>query len=78
MKSMLITRKKSMIFSLIPVPDYLVPIVLYKVARNRIDLKRTLIIQPTATFLSLVFVTLSFLNPGVDKGYSIWILVGMG
>ncbi|MFH2038168.1 MAG: lysoplasmalogenase [Chloroflexota bacterium] len=65
-------------YALIPVPLYLILIILYVIARNRNDLKRTAIIQPIATFLALVIAALSFLSPVADKSYSIWILVGMG
>jgi uncharacterized membrane protein YhhN len=64
--------------ALIPVPVYLVLIVLYMVARNRNDLKGTSFIQPAITFLALVIAALSFLSPAADKGYTAWILVGMG
>lgn len=67
-----------MYFALIPVPVYLVLIDFYMVARNRNDLKRTSIIQPAITFLALVIAALSFLSPTADKGYTAWILVGMG
>ena len=67
-----------MYYSLIPVPIYVALIVLYMVARNRNDLKRTAVIQPTATFLALVIAGLSFLSPQADHRYTIWILVGLG
>ena len=63
---------------LLPVPVYLVLIVLYMIARNRNDLKKTTFIQPTATFLALVIAALSFFSPAADKGYTGWILVGLG
>ena len=64
--------------ALIPVPIYLVLIVLYMIARNRNDLKRTAIIQPTTTFLAILIAGLSFLSPAAGRGYSTWILVGLG
>lgn len=67
-----------MVYALIPVPVYLILIVLYTIARNRNDLKKTSVIQPIATFLALVITALSFLSPAADKSYTIWILVGMG
>jgi uncharacterized membrane protein YhhN len=67
-----------MFFSLIPVPIYLVLIVLYMLARNRNDLKRTAVIQPAATFLALVIAGLSFFSLQADQGYTIWILIGLG
>ena len=67
-----------MYYSLIPIPIYLALIVLYMIARNRNDLKKTTIIQPTLTFLALVIAGLSFFSPQADRGYTIWILVGLG
>lgn len=67
-----------MYYALIPVPIYLILIVIYTIARNRNDLKKTSFIQPIATFLALVIAGLSFLSPAADKGYTTWILVGMG
>jgi uncharacterized membrane protein YhhN len=67
-----------MYYSLIPVPIYLALIVLYMIARNRNDLKKTTIIQPTLTFLALVVTGLSFFSPQADRGYTTWILVGLG
>ena len=63
---------------LIPVPISIVLIVLYLIARNRQDLKRTAIIQPLTTFVSLVVAALSFFAPGVNSKYTIAILIGMG
>jgi len=48
------------------------------IARNRNDLKKTTIIQPTLTFLALVVALLSFFSPSADKGYTTWILIGLG
>ena len=48
------------------------------IARNRNDLKKTTIIQPTLTFLALVVALLSFFSPAADKGYTTWILIGLG
>ena len=67
-----------MYYSLIPVPIYLALIVLYMIARNRNDLKKTTVIQPTLTFLALVIAGLSFFSPQADRGYTTWILVGLG
>ena len=67
-----------MYYSLIPVPIYIALIVLYMVARNRNDLKKTTIIQPTLTFLALVIAGLSFLSPQGNHSYTTWILVGLG
>jgi uncharacterized membrane protein YhhN len=67
-----------MYYSLIPVPFYLALIVLYMIARNRNDLKKTAIIQPVLTFLALVIAGLSFLSPAVDRSYTCWLLVGLG
>jgi uncharacterized membrane protein YhhN len=67
-----------MYYSLIPVPIYVALIVLYMIARNRNDLKKTTIIQPTLTFLALIIAGLSFLSPQSDHTYTIWILVGLG
>lgn len=65
------------IIPFIPVPISIVLIVLYLIARNRKDLKRTAIIQPLTTFVSLVIAALSFFSPGSNHGYTIAILVGM-
>ena len=67
-----------MYYPLIPVPIYLVLIVLYMLARNRNDLKKTTVIQPVLTFLALIIAALSFFSPAADKGYTTWILVGLG
>jgi len=67
-----------MYYSLLPVPVYLALIILYMIARNRNDLKKTSFIQPTVTFLALVIAALSFFSPAADQGYTIWILVGLG
>src|SRR5512140_1038859 len=71
-------RMDSMYFHLIPVPFYLALIVLYMLARNRNDLKKTSIIQPSATFLALVIAGLSFFSPLAHTGYTVWILIGLG
>ena len=63
---------------LIPVPISIVLIILYLIARNKQDLKRTAIIQPMTTFVSLVIAALSFFSPDANKGYTIAILIGMG
>jgi uncharacterized membrane protein YhhN len=67
-----------MIYALIPVPIYLFLIGLYMVARNREDLKKTAIIQPALTFLAMIVAGLSFLSPAADRGYTAWLLVGLG
>lgn len=67
-----------MFYPLIPVPIYLILIILYMVARNRNDLKKTSFIQPTATLLALVIAALSFFSPAADRSYTTWILVGLG
>ncbi|MBI4732205.1 MAG: lysoplasmalogenase [Chloroflexi bacterium] len=67
-----------MYFPLIPIPIYLVLIILYMIARNRNDLKRTSFIQPTATFLAMIIAALGYLSPAADQGYTTWILVGLG
>ncbi len=63
---------------LIPVPISIVLMVLYLIARNRQDLKRTAILQPLCTLVSLIVVALSLLSPDVNKGYTFAILIGMG
>ena len=60
------------------VPVNLVLIILYLIARNKQDLKRTAIIQPLTTLVSLGVAALSFLSPRVNTGYTIAILIGMG
>jgi uncharacterized membrane protein YhhN len=67
-----------MYYPLIPVPIYLALIVLYMLARNRNDLKKTAIIQPALTFLALIVAGLSFFSPAADHIYTVWILVGLG
>jgi uncharacterized membrane protein YhhN len=67
-----------MYYSLIPVPVYLVLIVLYMIARNRDDLKKTSLIQPSLTFLALITAGLSLLSPEAERNYTTWILVGLG
>ncbi len=62
----------------LPLPISLVLIVLYLLARNRQDLKRTAIIQPLTTLLSMVIAGLSLLEPATHAPYTIWILVGLG
>jgi uncharacterized membrane protein YhhN len=63
---------------LILVPVNLVLIILYLIARNKQDLKRTAIIQPLTTLVSLGIAALSFLSPRVNPGYTTAILIGMG
>ena len=65
------------IIPFIPVPVSIVLIVMYLAARNRKDLKRTAVIQPLTTTVSLVIAALSFFSAGVKPGYTIAILVGM-
>lgn len=60
------------------VPVNIVLIILYLIARNKQDLKRTAIIQPLTTLVSLAVAALSFLSPRVNPGYTIAILIGMG
>jgi uncharacterized membrane protein YhhN len=65
-------------YYLIPVPVSIGLISYYMVARNRNDLKRTAIIQPLTTLVSLLIAALSFLSPRANPEYTTWILVGMG
>jgi uncharacterized membrane protein YhhN len=65
-------------YSLIPIPISLVLIVFYLIARNRNNLKRTAILQPALTLISLIIAGLSFFSPQANHGYTTWILVGMG
>ncbi len=67
-----------MVLPLIPVPLYLFLKILYMFARNRGDLKKTAIIQPTLTLLALIVAGLSFLSPAANPSYTLWILVGLG
>lgn len=60
------------------VPVNIVLITLYLIARNKQDLKRTAIIQPLTTLVSLTVAALSFLSPHVNPGYTTAILIGMG
>jgi uncharacterized membrane protein YhhN len=66
------------IIPLLPVPVSIALIVMYLVARNHKDLKRTAIIQPLTTFVSLAIAALSYFSPRVNTGYTIAILIGMG
>jgi uncharacterized membrane protein YhhN len=67
-----------MYYSLIPGILYVPLIALYMVARNRNDLRKTTIIQPALTFLALVIAGLSLLSPQASRGYTTWILIGLG
>jgi uncharacterized membrane protein YhhN len=67
-----------MYYSLIPIPIYIALIVLYMIARNRNDLKKTTIIQPALTFLAFIIAGLSLLNPQAGRSYTTWILIGLG
>ncbi len=62
---------------LILVPINIILIVIYLIARNREDLKRTALIQPLTTFLSMAVAGLSLLNPQTNHPYTIWILIGL-
>jgi len=62
---------------LFPIPVSLGLIAVYLVARNRNDLRRTAVIQPLTTLVSLIIAALSFLSPQADRTYTIWILIGM-
>ena len=64
-------------FHLFPVPVSLGLIAVYLVARNRNDLRKTAIIQPLTTLVSLIIAALSFLSPQADRAYTTWILIGM-
>lgn len=64
-------------YHLLPVPLSIGLISAYMVARNRNDLKRTAIIQPLTTLVSLAIIGLSFFSPRANPQYSLWILVGM-
>jgi len=48
------------------------------VARNRNDLKKTAIIQPLTTLVSIVIAAMSLLSPASNPSYTAWILVGLG
>lgn len=67
-----------MYLNLIPIPISLTLIVFYMIARNRNDLKKTSLIQPTATFVAMIITALSFFSPYSNPEYTVWILVGMG
>ena len=67
-----------MVLHLIPVPVSIILIILYLIARNKGDLKRTALIQPLCTFVSLIIAALSFFSPQVNPAYTIAILAGMG
>ena len=65
-------------YHLIPVPINIILIILYLVARNKKDLKKTAIIQPLCTLTSISVAALSLLSPRSGTSYTIWILVGLG
>jgi uncharacterized membrane protein YhhN len=67
-----------MLVHLIPVPISIALIATYLVARNRNDLKRTAIIQPLTTLVSLAIIALSLSSPRANPEYSLWIGIGMG
>ncbi len=67
-----------MFYHLLPLPLSILLIILYMIARNKNDLKRTAIIQPVATLVAIIIAVLSFLSPYVNTDYTVWILVGMG
>jgi uncharacterized membrane protein YhhN len=48
------------------------------IARNRNDLKKTALIQPTLTFLAILIAVLSFFSPAADTSYTIWVMIGLG
>lgn len=65
-------------YHLLPLPVSLALISTYMVARNRNDLKKTAIIQPLTTLVSIVIAALSLLSPAGNADYTAWILVGLG
>lgn len=65
-------------YHLLPLPVSLALISTYMVARNRNDLKKTAIIQPLTTLVSIVIAALSLLSPAGNPGYTAWILAGLG
>ena len=67
-----------MYYHLIPIPIYITLIVLYMIARNRNDLKKTAFIQPMLTALALITAGLSMFSPLVHTGYTTWIMIGLG
>jgi uncharacterized membrane protein YhhN len=64
-------------YHLIPVPIILILIVLYKIFRDRNDLKKIAIIQPLITCLSILICLLSFLTSGFKLSYTLLILLGL-
>ena len=64
-------------YHLFLVPVILVLIIFYKVYRDRNDLKKIAIIQPSITCLSIVVCLLSFLTPGYRLGYTLLVLLGL-
>jgi uncharacterized membrane protein YhhN len=64
-------------YHLIPVPVILILISLYKIFRDRNDLKKIAVIQPLITCLSIVICVLSFLTPGFKLQYTLLVLLGL-
>jgi len=64
-------------YHLIPVPVILILISLYKIFRDRNDLKKIAVIQPLITCLSIIICVLSFLTPGFKLQYTLLVLLGL-
>jgi uncharacterized membrane protein YhhN len=67
-----------MFYACIPAYLSIMLTVFYLIARNRNDLKRTVIIQPVLTILAIIVTSMGLLSPAGEWNYTIWILVGIG
>jgi uncharacterized membrane protein YhhN len=65
-------------YHLLPIPLSIGLISAYMVARNRNNLKRTAVIQPLTTLVSLIIAALSLISPRANADYTLWIIIGMG
>jgi uncharacterized membrane protein YhhN len=62
---------------LIPIPFLLVTVVLLVRAEFEGKQKQIYVLKPISTLLVILVAALSFLTPGVQPSYTIWVLAGL-
>jgi uncharacterized membrane protein YhhN len=67
-----------MSYHLAPVPIGIALTIYYFIIKNKEDLKKNAIVQPLTTLVAIVVAALSFLDPNVNRAYTLCILAGLG
>ena len=62
---------------LIPIPFLAVTVTLLVRAENRSDQRQIYFFKPTSTLLVIAVALLSFLTPGVQPTFTLWITLGL-